>query len=109
MPNYAKVVDEVVIQVIVADADFFQEFKDSSPGKWILAPDDNSVGIGHMYDENSKKFSVPETMSIGNISYPSVQDQLLSIWNSMDSGEIPKSKAFYNSIKTINDKYPKPA
>jgi hypothetical protein len=41
--------------------------------------------------------------------YPSIQDQLLAIWNSMDSGEIPQSKAFYNAIKAVNDKYPAPA
>ena len=42
------------------------------------------------------------------VAYPSVQDQLLMLWSSMDAGEIPQSKAFYNSIKTINDKYPQP-
>ncbi len=40
--------------------------------------------------------------------YPSVEDQLLAIWKSMDSGEIPQSKAFYNAIKAVNDKYPAP-
>jgi hypothetical protein len=42
-------------------------------------------------------------------AYPAIQDQLLAIWNSMDTGEIPQSKAFYNAIKTVNDKYPAPA
>ncbi len=40
--------------------------------------------------------------------YPSVQDQLLAIWNSMDKGEIPQSKEFYSAIKAVNDKYPEP-
>jgi hypothetical protein len=106
MSNYAKVVDGAVTQVIVADASFIQGFKDSSPGKWVVAPDDNSVGIGHEYDEKSQKFSVPDTLNIRHISYPSIQDQLLLIWASMDSGEIPQSKGFYNAIKAVNDKYP---
>ena len=38
-------------------------------------------------------------------NYPSVEDQLLAIWASMDTGEIPKSAAFYNAIKAINDQY----
>jgi hypothetical protein len=42
------------------------------------------------------------------IEYPPVQDQLLMIWDSMDKGEIPQSKAFYNAIKAINDKHPAP-
>ena len=41
--------------------------------------------------------------------YPDIQDQLLALWNSMDAGEIPQSKAFYNAIKAVNDKYPAPA
>ena len=42
------------------------------------------------------------------IAYPSVQDQLLALWSSMDTGEIPKSKAFYEAIKAVNDQYPAP-
>jgi len=41
-------------------------------------------------------------------AYPSIGDQLDMLWHSMDSGEIPKSLAFYNAIKTVKDKYPKP-
>jgi hypothetical protein len=40
--------------------------------------------------------------------YPSVQDQLLLLWDAMDKGEIPQAKSFYEAIKTINDKYPAP-
>jgi len=39
--------------------------------------------------------------------YPSVIEQLDMLWHIMDSGEIPKSEAFYNSIKEIKTKYPK--
>jgi hypothetical protein len=40
--------------------------------------------------------------------YPSIQDQLNALWDAMDKGEIPKANAFYNSIKAVNDKHPKP-
>ena len=35
MSHYAKVVDGKVTQVIVAEADFFNHFVDTSPGSWI--------------------------------------------------------------------------
>jgi len=35
MSHFAKVQDGVVTQVIVAKPDFFDNFVDSSPGKWI--------------------------------------------------------------------------
>ena len=107
MAQYAKVVDGTVTQVIVADATFIQGYKDSSPGNWVVAPDDNSVGIGHVYDEKSQQFSIPNKLDVRYMSYPPLQDQLLAIWASMDSGEIPVSKAFYNAIKAVNDKYSK--
>jgi len=35
MSHFAKVVDGKVVQVIVAEQDFFTHFVDSSPGQWI--------------------------------------------------------------------------
>ena len=35
MAHYAKVVDNEVTQVIVAEPEFFDTFVDSSPGTWI--------------------------------------------------------------------------
>ena len=35
MSHFAKVVDGKVIQVIVAEKEFFDTFVDSSPGEWI--------------------------------------------------------------------------
>ena len=35
MSHYAKVVDGKVVQVIVAEAEFFDTFVDTSPGQWI--------------------------------------------------------------------------
>jgi len=39
--------------------------------------------------------------------YPSITSQLDMLWNSMHTGEIPKSEDFYNSILEIKNKYPK--
>ena len=35
MAHYAKVSDGLVTQVIVAEAEFFDTFVDSSPGEWV--------------------------------------------------------------------------
>ena len=35
MSHYCKVVDGKVTQVIVAEADFFNNFVDTSPGQWL--------------------------------------------------------------------------
>jgi hypothetical protein len=71
MSHFAKVLDGKVIQVIVAEADFFDTFVDSSPGQWIqtsyntrggvhYGPDGepdggealrgNYAGLGYIYD-----------------------------------------------------------
>jgi len=50
-----------------------------------------------------------EYLNLRKLAYPSIQDQFLMLWSSMDSGEIPKSKAFYEAIKAVNDKYPQPS
>ena len=40
-------------------------------------------------------------------AYPEVGDQLDMLWHSMDTGEISKSKIFYDINKSVKDKYPK--
>ena len=45
MAHYAKVVDGKVTQVIVAKADFFNTFVDSSPGTWIQTSYNSYGGI----------------------------------------------------------------
>ena len=77
MGHYAKVVEGKVTQVIVANADFFTTFVDSSPGEWIQTsyntrggvhygqdgqPDNgialrkNYAGIGYTYDKTKDAF-----------------------------------------------------
>lgn len=81
MGHYAKVVDTKVTQVIVAEADFFTTFVDSSPGEWIQtsyntrgnvhympnsstpsgqpALRGNYAGIGYTYDRINDVFIPP--------------------------------------------------
>ena len=52
MSHYAKVVNEKVTKVIVAEEDFFQGFVDSSPGEWIQTSYNTKGGIH--YDQAGK-------------------------------------------------------
>jgi hypothetical protein len=85
MGHFAKVVDGKVVQVIVAEPDFFDTFVDSSPGQWIqtsyntrgnvhYAPDSNEpdggvalrgnyAGIGYTYDNVNDVFYPPKTFN----------------------------------------------
>jgi len=74
MSHYAKVVDGKVTQVIVAEADFFNTFVDSSPGQWLQTsynthgnqhPEGrplrgNYAGIGYHYDPVADVFYAPQ-------------------------------------------------
>ena len=74
MSHYAKVVDGKVTQVIVAEAEFFETFVDSSPGTWIQTsyrthgnqhPEGrplrgNYAGIGYTYDAQNDVFVAPK-------------------------------------------------
>lgn len=84
MGHYAKVRQNKVVEVIVADANFFNNFVDSSPGKWLktsyntrkgvhyqpnsdIPSDDQSkvlrgnfAGIGFEYDQAVDAFFAPK-------------------------------------------------
>lgn len=75
MSHFAKVVDGVVTQVIVAEPEFFQTFVDSSPGEWIQTSYNthggehklggtplrkNYAGIGFTYDRVKDAFIPPK-------------------------------------------------
>ena len=81
MSHYAKVLDGKVVQVIVAEAEFFDTFVDSSPGQWVqtsyntrgnvhYGPDGqpdggvalrgNYAGIGFNYDASIDAFYPPQ-------------------------------------------------
>jgi len=81
MSHYAKVLDGKVIQVIVAEPEFFETFIDTSPGTWIQTsyntrggvhydpntntPDGgvalrgNYAGVGYIYDSKNDVFYEP--------------------------------------------------
>ena len=74
MAHYAKVNNGIVEQVIVAEADFFNTFVDSTPGTWIQTSYNthgnqhpngtplrgNYAGIGYTYDTTNDVFYAPK-------------------------------------------------
>jgi hypothetical protein len=75
MAHFAKVVNGIVAQVIVADPEFFNTFVDSSPGEWIQTSYNthggvhvnggtplrkNYAGIGFTYDAGRDAFIPPQ-------------------------------------------------
>jgi len=74
MSHFAKVVNGIVTQVIVAEPEFFETFIDSSPGEWIQTsyntrggqhPEGrplrkNFAGIGFTYDAERDAFIPPK-------------------------------------------------
>ena len=74
MAHFAKVLDNKVVQVIVAEPEFFNTFVDSSPGEWIQTsyntlanqhPEGrplrgNYAGIGYVYDRINDVFYAPQ-------------------------------------------------
>ena len=75
MAHYAKVNNEIVEQVIVAEVGFFDTFVDSSPGEWIQTSYNthggvhsngetplrkNYAGIGYIYDSVRDAFYEPQ-------------------------------------------------
>jgi len=71
MSHFAKVLNGIVVQVIVAEPEFFQTFLDTSPGEWIQTSYNtrggvhlkggtplrkNYAGIGYTYDYTRDAF-----------------------------------------------------
>lgn len=74
MSHFAKVVNGVVVNVIVAEPEFFETFVDTSPGEWVQTsyntyggqhPEGrplrkNYAGIGFTYDTERDAFIPPK-------------------------------------------------
>jgi hypothetical protein len=75
MGHYAKVENEIVTKVIVAEAEFFDNFVDTTPGRWIQTSYNtfgnqhklggtplrgNFAGIGYKYDHQNDVFYAPK-------------------------------------------------
>ena len=89
MAHHAKVLDNKVVQVIVAEPDFFNTFVDTSPGQWLqtsyntrggvhYGPDNepdggetlrgNYAGIGYVYDAANDVFYAPQPFASWTLS-----------------------------------------
>jgi len=77
-------------------------------GEVIYLTDEEEIAVKAEWSKNELENEKNEYKIKRQSHYPSIGDQLDMLWHSMDSGEIPKSLAFYNAIKTVKDKYPKP-
>lgn len=53
MGHFAKVVNDKVVQVIVAEPEFFQTFVDTSPGEWIQTSYNTRGGVHYVPDSNT--------------------------------------------------------
>ena len=53
MAHYAKVLNGLVTQVIVAESEFFDTFIDSSPGEWIQTSYNTRGGIRYQPNNNT--------------------------------------------------------
>jgi len=75
MAHFAKVNNGIVVQVIVAEPEFFETFGDTSPGEWIQTSYNtiggvhtqggtplrkNYAGIGFAYDKDKDAFIPPK-------------------------------------------------
>ena len=78
MGHYAKVVGDVVVDIIVADESYFETFVDSTPGQWIQTSYNtyggvhklggtplrkNYAGVGFKYDAILDAFIPPQPFS----------------------------------------------
>jgi len=91
MGHFAKVLNGLVTQVIVAEPEFFNTFVDSSPGQWLQTsyntrggvhygqdgqPDGgvalraNYAGVGYTYDQQNDVFYAPQPFPSWTISAP---------------------------------------
>jgi hypothetical protein len=52
MSHFAKVTDGIVKQVIVAEPEFFDTFRDSSPGVWIQTSYNTRGGVHYQPNSN---------------------------------------------------------
>ena len=62
---FAKVRNQIVIDLMVADQEFIDNFIDTSAGQWIETKEDGSIrknyaGIGYTYDETKNAFIAPQ-------------------------------------------------
>lgn len=105
MAHFAKVNNNIVEQVIVAEPEFFQAFVDSSPGEWIQTSYNtyggvhilggtplrkNYAGVGYTYDRTRDAFIPPKPFASWELNeetclwdppVPYPDDEKVYIWD----------------------------
>ena len=107
MSHYAKVLNGIVQQVIVAEAEFFQTFVDTSPGEWIQTSYNtyggqhknggtplrkNYAGVGYTYDHTKDAFIPPKPFASWTLN------EATCLWDAPTS--IPTDGKFYEWDET---------
>lgn len=64
MGHYAKVVNGEVVQVIVAEEDFFSTFVDTSPGEWLQTSYNTRGGVHYVPNTNPPEESADQTKAL---------------------------------------------
>jgi len=62
MAHFAKVIDGIVDQVIVAEPEFFDSFVDSTPGKWVQTSYNTKGGVH--YDPETGEPSADQSKAL---------------------------------------------
>ena len=69
MAHYAKVLDNLVTQVIVAEEEFFDNFVDSSPGEWLQTSYNTKGGIHYSPNSNDADEKTPLRKNYAGIGF----------------------------------------
>lgn len=69
MAHFAKVLNGTVIQVIVAEPDFFNTFVDSSPGEWIQTSYNTRGNIHYNPNSNTPSGNAPLRGNFAGVGY----------------------------------------
>jgi hypothetical protein len=115
MAHFAKVLNGVVQQVIVAEPEFFDTFVDSSPGEWIQTSYNtyggvhttggaplrkNFAGVGFIYDKAKDAFIPPQPFAswlfnddtcLWSAPVPYPQDGKLYKWDEATASWVEKA------------------
>lgn len=69
MAHYAKVLDDKVINVITAEAEFFDTFVDDSPGEWIQTSYNTRGGKHYDPDSGDEDSGTPVRKNFASVGY----------------------------------------
>jgi hypothetical protein len=71
MAHFAKVHNGIVVNVIVAEPEFFETFVDSSPGEWIQTSYNTRGGVHYQPDSNTPSQDQSKALrkNFGSVGY----------------------------------------